>query len=227
MLKYIKLFIILALMNRCGNSTKNNLQLNEGNKAISFSEINIGKQIWMAANLNAGKFRNGDLIPEAKTFEQWKQAGENKQPAWCYYNNDSTKRTKYGKLYNWYAVNDPRVLAPKKWHVPSETEWTALIDYSNIVSEAAINLKANSGWGYFEEKSGNGNNSSGFNALPGGYFSFCSNSFEQIGYCGAWWTSTSTDVSSAVFCLISFRINSVDKAEWDKIGGFSVRCVKD
>jgi uncharacterized protein (TIGR02145 family) len=64
------------------------------------NEVTIGKQVWMSENLNVDKFRNGDPIPQAKTDEAWKAAGKNKQPAWCYYNNDPSKGTKYGKLYN-------------------------------------------------------------------------------------------------------------------------------
>ena len=69
--------------------------------------VKIGTQVWMTKNLNLDKFRNGDPIPKAETFEQWKKAGDNKQPAWCYYNNDPANGVKYGKLYNWYAVNNP------------------------------------------------------------------------------------------------------------------------
>ena len=73
----------------------------------------------MSKNLNVSRFRNGEIIFEAKTIEEWEKAGENKTPAWCYYNNNPTNGAKYGKLYNWYAVNDIRALAPKGWHIPS------------------------------------------------------------------------------------------------------------
>lgn len=71
-------------------------------------EVKIGDQIWMTRNLNVDKFCNGDPIPETKTNEEWIKAGENGKPAWCYYDNDPANGEKYGKLYNWYAVNDPR-----------------------------------------------------------------------------------------------------------------------
>jgi uncharacterized protein (TIGR02145 family) len=79
--------------------------------------IKIGKQTWMAENLNVDKFRNGDLIPHIQDPEEWEQAGKNQQPAWCYYENDPENGNIYGKLYNWYAVNDPRGLAPEGFHV--------------------------------------------------------------------------------------------------------------
>jgi len=91
--------------------------------------ITIGKQVWMSVNLNVDKFRNGDPIPEAKTDEAWESAWKNNQPAWCYYDNDPANGTKYGKLYNWYAVNDPRGLAPAGYHIPTDEEWTVLTDY--------------------------------------------------------------------------------------------------
>ena len=74
--------------------------------------VTIATQIWAAANLNVGTFRNGDSIPEARTHQEWAAAGEAGKPAWCYYNNDPANGLRYGKLYNWYAVNDPRELAP-------------------------------------------------------------------------------------------------------------------
>jgi uncharacterized protein (TIGR02145 family) len=88
---------------------------------MKIGEIIIGKQIWMTENLNLDKFQNGDSIPEARTIEEWMNACENKQPAWCYYNNDSTNGEKYGKLYNLFAVIDSRGLAPEGWHIPLDS----------------------------------------------------------------------------------------------------------
>lgn len=89
----------------------------------SFPETRIGNQIWMSANLDVVTFRNGDLIPEAKSNEEWVNAAKAKQPAWCYYNNDPANGKKYGRMYNWYAVSDPRGLAPAGWHMPTLEEW--------------------------------------------------------------------------------------------------------
>ena len=84
------------------------------------SSVKIGSQVWATENLNVDRFRNGDPIPQAKTAEEWQNAGNNQQPAWCYYNNDPKNGESYGKLYNWYAVNDRRGLAPQGWHIPSD-----------------------------------------------------------------------------------------------------------
>jgi clan AA aspartic protease (TIGR02281 family) len=82
----------------------------------------IDTELWMEDNLKADRFRNGDIIPEARTSEDWEKAGKNKQPAWCYYNNDPVNNEKYGKLYNWYAVKDSRGLAPEGWRIPDPDE---------------------------------------------------------------------------------------------------------
>jgi uncharacterized protein (TIGR02145 family) len=94
----------------------------EYQKPFSCKEVKIGDQIWMAENLNVVKFRNGDLIPEAKSKEEWVNAAQNAKPAFCYVNNDPNTVGQFGVLFNWYAVNDPRKLAPEGWHIPSHIE---------------------------------------------------------------------------------------------------------
>jgi uncharacterized protein (TIGR02145 family) len=93
-----------------------------------YKTIRIGSQTWMSNNINVNRFRNGDLIPEAKSNEDWQNAGINQQPAWCYLNNDSIKGKESGRLYNWYALNDPRGLAPEGWIIPSVEHWVNLTD---------------------------------------------------------------------------------------------------
>jgi uncharacterized protein (TIGR02145 family) len=88
--------------------------------------VTIGTQVWTTKNLDVATFRNGDAIPQAKTDEEWETAGENSQPAWCYYENNAANGTKYGKLYNWFAVIDSRGLAPKGYHIPTDDEWKVL-----------------------------------------------------------------------------------------------------
>jgi len=86
----------------------------------TFDIVVIGSQTWMAENLNVSHFLNGDPIPHVQTNEEWLKAAENRRPAWCYYNNDPVNGKKYGKLYNWFAVNDSRGLAPPGWHIPTD-----------------------------------------------------------------------------------------------------------
>jgi len=104
--------------------------------------VKIGTQVWMTKNLDVSVFRNGDTIPEAKTNIEWIKAGDNQQPAWCYYDNDPANGAKYGKLYNWYAVNDSRGLAPTGWHVPSDAEWTQLKDFLGGIEVAGTKMKS-------------------------------------------------------------------------------------
>ena len=109
-------------------------------------EVKIGNQIWTSKNLDVDKFNNGDIIPEAKTVEEWKTAYKNRKPAWCYYDNDTTNGVKYGKLYNWYAVKDPRGVAPKGWHIPSKEEWLEISDYLGGEKLAGNKMKSTTGW---------------------------------------------------------------------------------
>jgi uncharacterized protein (TIGR02145 family) len=119
-----------------------------------YKAVSIGKQIWMVDNLNVETFRNGDFIPQAKTKEEWAKARDNKQPAWCYYNNDSKNGIKYGKLYNGYAVIDPRGLAPKGWRIPSQNEFiylhTEVVGQNFEVSKGGKKIKSTSGWSNYE-----------------------------------------------------------------------------
>jgi uncharacterized protein (TIGR02145 family) len=109
-----------------------------------YKTVKIGSQTWMEENLDVSTFINGDIIPEAQSNEQWKRANQNKQPAWCYYQNNSANGKKYGKLYNWYAVNDPRGIAPLGWHVPTANEWKTLTKYLGV--DAATKIKNTFGW---------------------------------------------------------------------------------
>jgi uncharacterized protein (TIGR02145 family) len=104
--------------------------------------LKIGEQTWMGVNLNTDKFVNGDEIPEAKSEKAWIEACKNKQPAWCYFENKSKNGKISGKLYNWYAVNDPRGLAPKGWRVPSIEDYEKLYNNSNFL-ENKLNLTQN------------------------------------------------------------------------------------
>lgn len=176
----------------------------------------------MTENLNVDKFRNGDLIPEAKTEADWLLAGENKQAAWSYYNNEPANDKKLHKLYNWYAVNDPRGLDPDGWKVPSEAEWTALIDYLGGEGVAGSKLKSTSGW----EENGNGTNESGFSALRGG-FRNAAGQFDLINTHGGWWSSTEKDTAEAFHRHMNSSGGKIYGGTFSKTTGFSVRCLRN
>ena len=182
--------------------------------------VKIGKQLWMTENLNLSHFRNGDPIPQAKTDNDWFEAGIRKRPAWCYYNNDPANGEKYGKLYNWYAVNDPRGLAPSGWRVPSDGDWTELTKYVGM-DEVVSKLKSNSGWPLNE----NGTNDFGFTALPGstrhlnGSFDIeCDESY--------WWSSTVDDSDNAWRRSIQIFEPELIRGSYTKESGCSVRCIR-
>jgi len=183
--------------------------------------VTIGTQVWMTKNLDVSTFRNGDPIPQAKTDAEWERAGNNRQPAWCYYDNDPANGAKYGKLYNWYAVNDSRGLAPKGWHVPTDEEWTQLTDYLGGEEVAGDKMKSKTGW----SENGNGTNSSGFSGLPGGDRS--SGAFSSIGDYGVWWSSTESDTVYPRVRLLLPLSGGVDGGGSTKESGHSVRCLRD
>ena len=189
-------------------------------------DVKIGTQVWTSKNLDVSTFRNGEAIPEAKNAEEWVKAGENKQPAWCYYDNNVQNGKNYGKLYNWYAVNDSRGLAPKGYHIPSDADWTILINFLGGMDKAGYKMKSKSDWQKNVFKSGNGNNSSGFNGLPGGT---CHGGYAGgIGELVSWWSSN-TGFLSGTSCGLSNLDAFVQRypSGYGEGAGLSVRCLRD
>jgi uncharacterized protein (TIGR02145 family) len=193
-----------------------------------YGSVKIGNQVWMTENLNVSKFRNGDVIPEAKTYEEWRNAGHRGLPAWCYYENKTENGEKYGKLYNWFAVNDPRGLAPDGWHVPSDNEWSILIDFLGGNDIAGKKMKSTSGWNKISLfKSGNGSNESGFTGLPGGYRDN-DGSYYDIGTIGYWWSSSeSYSDYDAWNCNLYYNYGIASRDGYFKENGLTIRCLRD
>jgi uncharacterized protein (TIGR02145 family) len=182
----------------------------------------IGNLEWMAQNLNVDKFRNGEPIPEAKTSEEWQTARDNKQPAWCWYENDDSNGKTFGRIYNWYAVNDDRGLAPDGWHIATDDEWTALTNVLGGVEKAGLKLKSDKGW--FEN--GNGTDDKGFLALPSGFRNY-NGTFYVIGKGCYFWTADKNYAGTAWYRFIYYSDDNVYRYSSNKGSGFSVRCVKD
>ena len=181
----------------------------------------IGAKSWALANLDVVTFRNGDTIPEAGTNEEWVAAGNAGKPAWCYYNNDKASGKKYGKLYNWYAVNDPRGLAPKGWKIPGDADWVALGASLGGSQVAGKKMKSTTGW----IEGGSGTNESGFNALPAGYRKE-NGIFSNIGSIGIWWSSTEGKSLSAVDFFLALNF-SLQLSNNSRNRGESVRCIRE
>jgi len=181
------------------------------------NENKIGKQIWTTKNLDVSNYRNGDVIPQVQDLEEWKNLSTG---AWCYYENKTGKGSTYGKLYNWYAVNDPRGLAPKGYHIPTDAEWTTLTTY--LGTDAAAKMKSTTGW----DEDDIGTNESGFAGLPGGYRDY-SGDFYDIGANGYWWSSSENSIPVTLGSATCSAIMAMFTVYYIKQNGFSVRCIKD
>ncbi len=219
----------VAVITSCNISEKNKA---DEKKVPEIKSIVIGEQTWSAENINISYFQNGDSIPEAKTEDDWIRAAQDNKPVWSYYNFDKRYEKQYGKLYNWYAITDPRGFAPKGWRVPTLNDWNILFEYCGGVKLAANKLKV-SGNKEWQKTNSEISNQYNFSALPGGFYETVEmNGFWSIGRAGMWWTS---DVSSgnnrnAMACLMSSAeeyLSEVIIYEKDKGFGLSVRIVSD
>jgi uncharacterized protein (TIGR02145 family) len=183
--------------------------------------IQIGDQVWMKNNLTVTKFANGDVIPHAKTQEEWEKAGVEEQPAWCYYQNDPESGERYGILYNYYAVNDSRGIAPNGWRVPSSEDWKDLQKYLGNKKEFCMKIKSEQTWKENVEES----SPVGFNALAAGGRDLFGNFF-SLGSFTAFWIGSNdgkTPAKRSVVCSDVYVGRNLN----DKRNGFSVRCIKE
>jgi uncharacterized protein (TIGR02145 family) len=223
------LAITFCVLASCGNSNRDQaFQSIEEAKVdsttakviVNIETVKIGDQVWSKENLNVDHFRNGDAILEAKTEEEWNSAGEMGRAAWCYFDNDSLNGKKYGKLYNYYAVTDERGLAPAGTHIATDEEWTKLSNFLGGDDIAGIKLKSNKGWA----GKGNGDNSSGFSAMPGGYRYF-GGIFFNAGQDGSWWTATESGEGYALLRYLYSANSNIFSNRLNFKLGLSVRCV--
>jgi len=187
--------------------------------ANNITSVVIGNQVWTDKNLEVTTYRNGDPIPEVTDPSAW--AGLT-TGAWCYYNNDPANGAIYGKLYNWYAVNDPRGLAPSGWHVPSDAEWNTLDTYLGGNSVAGGKMKTTTLWA---SPNIDATNSSGFSGLPGG--TSYHGTFYDVGFFGVWWSATERNSSDAWAPYTYYNHGGLNGDYHNKERGFSVRLVKD
>ncbi len=205
--------------------------------------VKICDKVWMKRNLDVAVYRNGDSIRHARTPEEWQDASSKQEGAWCYYDNDPENGKIYGKLYNGYAVNDKRGLAPEGWHVPSDEEWMELeiclgmsaevVDKFGVRgTDEGNKLKSTgtieNGDGYWNESTGGATNSSGFNALPGGILG-SSAGFNWMGDHATFWTSTENIREQNRLCFRTLtRFISGITRDWSlNAFGHYVRCVRD
>jgi len=183
--------------------------------------VTIGTKTWMKKNLDVTTYRNGDPIPQVTDPSQWANLTTG---AWCYYNNDPSTNDTYGKLYNWYAINDSRGLAPSGWNIPSHSDWTGLITLLGGESVAGGKMKAVSN--LWVSPNVGADNSTGFSALPGGYRDQSGN-FSSQGY-SCYLFSTSTGVSPGNYWCVLMHNNSSSlfQSNVSAKTGLPVRCFR-
>lgn len=175
----------------------------------------IGNQTWMTENL-----RYSGTIPELQIDNQWAIA---RSPAWCYFQNNPSFHSTFGKLYNFYAVESGNI-APPGWHIPSDEEWQELIDYLGGNDLAGGAMKSTTNW---NAPNKGASNSSGFNGLPGGFRSDTWAFWQQMGIGGFWWTSTRSSSEKAFNRMIGYYAPVIAQKECFFSEGLTVRCIKD
>ena len=181
--------------------------------------VTIGKQVWMTRNLDVTHFKNGDAIPEAKTDKQWEEAGLKRTPAWCYFKNKASNGAEYGVLYNFYALKDPRGIAPDGFHIPTSDEWNTLIKSVGGKKVGGKKIKV---------AKENGTDDFHFAGLGGGHRDF-------MGFGAStsyWWTSTPNPnampgIDSAYAASIGKEDDDISIGAMSMNFGNSIRCIKD
>ena len=184
----------------------------EGN---SYGSVTIGSQTWMTENLKVTKYQNGDIIPKSQFGSAWATLTTG---AWCYFMNDPNK----GVLYNWYAVNDPRGLAPAGWKIPSDQVFTTLGDYLGGSEIAGKKMKSKTDW----IGNGNGSDESQFSGYPRGCREFETSVFCYSGVNAYWWTTTTSVTDSSYVRQLGYYHDKLLRYHRSKTDGLSVRCVK-
>ncbi|MEI8033027.1 MAG: FISUMP domain-containing protein [Chlorobiaceae bacterium] len=170
----------------------------------SYNTVAVGNRIWAQENLNVSRYRNGDAIPQAKTLQEWQAALRKGEGAWCYYGNLQKNGQQYGKLYNWFAVNDPRGLAPSGTHIPTKQEWETL----------AKDLPT-------------ADNSIRFKMLPAGLRNYVDEKYSFLGEGAYFWSSSEHDENSAWYMTLNAQNKSAMLSAEEKYEGLSVRVIKD
>lgn len=188
----------------------------------TYLPVTICNQVWTSSNLNVTHYRNGDLIPQVTDPTAWANLTTG---AWCYYNNDPANGAIYGKLYNWFAVNDPRGLAPQGWHIASDAEMTSLTTCLGGELIAGGFMKE-IGTTHWASPNTGATNSTGFIGLPGGYRSFFG-VFADVTLGGNWWTSTQANATEGWLRKLSYNNANLTRLGATKTLGLSVRCIKN
>jgi len=199
----------------------------------TYQTIKIGDQWWMAENLKVTHYRNSESIPNVTDNTEWTNLSTG---AYCNYDNNTSNVTTYGRLYNWYAVDDSRDIAPAGWHVPTDEEWKQLEMYLGMSQEDADKTAwrgtdeggklKETGTEHWLDPNTGATNVSGFSALPGGYRSHYG-TFLLIGQGADYWSATQGSSQDAWFRSLDYSNSDIRREDISKPYGFSVRCVRD
>lgn len=194
-----------------------------------YNSVAIGSQIWMTENLKVTKFSNGDPISKFD-MSNWMdfETGElfnTEIGDYSYYENDEELVQQNGCLYNWYAVNDNRQIAPIGWHVPSLDDWNVLFNFLGGELTVGDKLKM-TGFNNWGSRKTNSDNSSGFSAVPSGFRSL-DGLYKGLNYYCYWWTSTKFDELRSWFCYLSYGVKYATFKNDLNCYGFSIRLVRD
>ena len=201
-----------------------------------YKTVKIGDQVWMAENLKVTHYRNGEPIPNVTVVNEWEYLTTGAQ---CSFDNNEANVAIYGRLYNWYAVNDSRGLAPAGWHVPSDAEWKQLEMHLGMSQSQADSIKGRgtnegdklkeNGTVHWESSNYHAPGEYGFTALPGGYRSNIGTFYMTayvVGYIATFWSSTEYNSFHAWYRSLGTS-PSIFRDNCDKQWGYSVRCVRD
>jgi uncharacterized protein (TIGR02145 family) len=215
------IIIVLIYINISAQIAGNGVTDIDGNY---YNSVIIGGQEWMSQNLNVSRYRNGDVIPEITSQSEWNNATYG---GWCYYMNDMNNGITYGKLYNWYAINDPRGLTPAGWHIPSyhflnsTTDFFILMNFLGGDNIAGGKMKATTNE-WLPPNTG-ATNISGFSALPGGIRTTVFLSLGQYGY---WWAAP-IEGGGSFSKTLAYNANAASINSPYNFYGLSVRAIKD
>ena len=216
-------------------SLSNNIRLTAQTDSISdwegnyYPVVQIGEQWWMAENLKATHYANGDPIQHLQEAAEWDTAATG---AYCYYDNDTSHILNYGMLYNWHAAMDERGVCPESWHVPTDIEWIKLEKYLGMSASEAGRMTAWRGSNEgdkLKSESFNGTNSSGFSALGTGYRD-PAGVYKAMGTDNDYWTSTAYNNDGSIEGILHGLLDSKSTVvrNFHVPGyGFCIRCVRD
>lgn len=199
--------------------------------------VKIGDQWWMAENLAVTHYRNGDAIPNVIDNDAWRNK---RTGAYCAADNDKKNADTYGYLYNWYAVDDSRKIAPVGWHVSTEAEWNEL-EMSLGMSQTEANrteyigtdeggkLKG-TGTTHWNSPNVGATDEFGFTALAGGNRRPDNSGYNNsLGEYARFWASTKSDVDQdkAWNRGLPHDQSTIYRATRNLRYGFNLRCLRD